>query len=180
MWGRSPGGGNGNPPQYSCLENPVDRGAWGAIVHRVKKSQTWLCDWAQTQELCEGPWTQWERAPVNWFYRHGNQAQPGRGRSGSKPLIRPDEPQAFLTSDLVPHRKQENQGRGIASGAWRWVLWLRIWPLRCLVVAMRLETSEHPQCLTHTCGDHLYNISWINSTKICWFLLCLRSQGHKS
>ena len=31
--GRSPGGGNGNPLQYSCLENPMDRGAWGAIVH---------------------------------------------------------------------------------------------------------------------------------------------------
>ena len=35
--GRSPGGGNGNPLQYSCLENPVDRGAWGAIVHSVNK-----------------------------------------------------------------------------------------------------------------------------------------------
>ena len=33
--GRSPGGGNGNPPQYSCLENPMDRGAWRTIVHRV-------------------------------------------------------------------------------------------------------------------------------------------------
>ena len=31
--GRSPGGENGNPRQYSCLENPMDRGAWGAIVH---------------------------------------------------------------------------------------------------------------------------------------------------
>ena len=31
--GRSPGGGNGNPLQYSCLENPMDRGAWGATVH---------------------------------------------------------------------------------------------------------------------------------------------------
>ena len=40
--GRSPGGGNGNPLQYSCLENPKDRGAWGATVHRVTKSQTWL------------------------------------------------------------------------------------------------------------------------------------------
>ena len=37
---RSPGGGNGNPLQYSCLENPMDRGAWGARVHRVSKSQT--------------------------------------------------------------------------------------------------------------------------------------------
>ena len=32
-WGRSPGGGNGNPLQYSCLENPMDRGSWWAIVH---------------------------------------------------------------------------------------------------------------------------------------------------
>ena len=40
--GRSPGEGNGNPPQYSCLENPIDRGAWWAIVHRVSKSYTQL------------------------------------------------------------------------------------------------------------------------------------------
>ena len=40
--GRSPGGGHGNPLQYSCLENPTDRGAWWAIVHGVTKSQTWL------------------------------------------------------------------------------------------------------------------------------------------
>ena len=37
-WGRSPGGGNGNPLQYSCLENPMDRGAWWAIVHGVAES----------------------------------------------------------------------------------------------------------------------------------------------
>ena len=36
--GRSPGEGNGNPLQYSCLENPVDRGAWWATVHKVTKS----------------------------------------------------------------------------------------------------------------------------------------------
>ena len=35
--GRSPGGGNGNPTQYSCLENPMDSGAWWATVHRVAK-----------------------------------------------------------------------------------------------------------------------------------------------
>ena len=38
--GRSPGEGNGNPFQYSCLENPMDRGAWLATVHSVTKSQT--------------------------------------------------------------------------------------------------------------------------------------------
>ena len=37
--GRSPGEGNGNPLQYSCLENSMDRGAWQATVHGVPKSQ---------------------------------------------------------------------------------------------------------------------------------------------
>ena len=41
-WGRSPGGGHGNPLQNSCLENPLDRGAWQAAVHGVAKSQTGL------------------------------------------------------------------------------------------------------------------------------------------
>ena len=40
--GRSPGQGNGNPFQYSCLRNPMDRGAWQAKVHGVAKSWTWL------------------------------------------------------------------------------------------------------------------------------------------
>ena len=40
--GRSPGVGNGNALQYSCLENPMDRGAWGATVHGVSKSHTQL------------------------------------------------------------------------------------------------------------------------------------------
>ena len=39
---RSPGGGHGNPLHYSCLENPMDRGAWQATVHRVTKSRTQL------------------------------------------------------------------------------------------------------------------------------------------
>ena len=40
--GRSPGEGNGNPLQYSCLENPMDGGAWRAIVHGVAESDTHL------------------------------------------------------------------------------------------------------------------------------------------
>ena len=39
-WGRSPGEGNGNPLQYSCLENPMDGEAWWATVHGVTKSRT--------------------------------------------------------------------------------------------------------------------------------------------
>ena len=41
-WGRSPGEGNGNPLQYSCLENPMEGGAWQVAVHGVAKSQTRL------------------------------------------------------------------------------------------------------------------------------------------
>ena len=37
---RAPRGEHGNPRQYSCLEDPMDRGAWGAIIHRAAKSQT--------------------------------------------------------------------------------------------------------------------------------------------
>ena len=40
--GRYPGEGHGNPLQYYCLENPMDRGAWWAVIHRVVKSQTQL------------------------------------------------------------------------------------------------------------------------------------------
>ena len=42
--GRSPAGGNGNPLQYSCLENSMDRGAWWATVHGVAKSWTQVSD----------------------------------------------------------------------------------------------------------------------------------------
>ena len=47
---RSPGGGNGNPLQYSCLENPMDRGAWRATVHGVVKSWTQLSDFTHKRE----------------------------------------------------------------------------------------------------------------------------------
>ena len=46
--GRFPGEGNGNPLQYSCLENPIDRWAWRATVHGVAKSQTWFYNCVHT------------------------------------------------------------------------------------------------------------------------------------
>ena len=48
--GRSPGEGNGNSLQYSCLENPMDGGAWWATVHGVAKSQTRLSDITSSSE----------------------------------------------------------------------------------------------------------------------------------
>ena len=49
--GRSPGEGNGNLLQYSCLENPMDRGAWWATVHGVAKSRTRLSNFTFTFTL---------------------------------------------------------------------------------------------------------------------------------
>ena len=67
---RSPGGGHGNPLQYSYLEKPMDRGAWQATVHRVTKSRTWLkglnthtsLGWAGWQLLAEAP----EKSAMCW------------------------------------------------------------------------------------------------------------------
>ena len=41
-WGRSPGGGRGNPLRYSCLQSPMDREAWLATIHRLTQCQTQL------------------------------------------------------------------------------------------------------------------------------------------
>ena len=55
--GRSPGEGNCNPLQYSCLGNPMDTGAWQATVHRVTKSQTQLSDFTHPLKDKSGlPW----------------------------------------------------------------------------------------------------------------------------
>ena len=61
--GRSPGGVHGNPLQYSCLENPIDREAWWATVHRVEKSWAWLNDLAHTHspKTKFSWWKQWEK-----------------------------------------------------------------------------------------------------------------------
>ena len=51
--GRSPGEGNSNPLHYSCLENPMDGGAWWATVHAVAKSRTRLSDFTHSQYICK-------------------------------------------------------------------------------------------------------------------------------
>ena len=49
-WGRSPGEGNGYPLQYSCLENPMDRGAWRASFHGVAESDTTVVEQARPKQ----------------------------------------------------------------------------------------------------------------------------------
>ena len=51
-WEDSPGRGHGNSLQYSCLENPMDRGAWQGAVHRVTKNWTWLSDHVYRKNVC--------------------------------------------------------------------------------------------------------------------------------
>ena len=58
-WGRPPGGGHGNPLQYSCLENSMDRGAWRATVHRITKSQTRL------KQLNDTGWSEGNSENIN-------------------------------------------------------------------------------------------------------------------
>ena len=66
-WGTFPRGGNGNPLLYSCLENPMLRGAWWAVVHGITKSRTWLMwpsmrAWLQQKSrcnMCHESYCQW-------------------------------------------------------------------------------------------------------------------------
>ena len=81
-WERSPGGGHGNPLQYACLENPMDRGAWRAVVHGVAKSRTRL----STQHRTGSP-------DVRWALGRGDQhlpspKQPNTASSGFTVLCR--------------------------------------------------------------------------------------------
>ena len=66
--GRSLGEGNGNPLQYSCLENPMDRRAWWAVVHGVAKGWAWLSYWAWTHVDIEQV-TQVKWASVSLFIK---------------------------------------------------------------------------------------------------------------
>ena len=61
-WGRSLGGGHGSPLQYSCLENPTERGTWWAMVNRVTQSWTWL-KWLSTHCFARQTGTQQAQAP---------------------------------------------------------------------------------------------------------------------
>ena len=68
--GRSPAGGHGNPVQYSYLENPMDRGAWRATVHRIEKSNTRQKKISSVQllshvRLFAAPWTAAQQASVS-------------------------------------------------------------------------------------------------------------------
>ena len=70
--GRSPGEGNGNPLQYSCLENAMDGGAWWATVHGVTKSRTRLSDFTFTN--FQSPFT--HKSDFSYLLNHHNYYSP--------------------------------------------------------------------------------------------------------
>ena len=80
-WGRYPGGGHGNPFQYSCLENPMNREAWQATVHSIAKSQTWL-KWLSTRAR-----TLWKGHRPSLHLRNGDYEQDGRSFPSLSPHV---------------------------------------------------------------------------------------------
>ena len=86
--GKIPEIGNGNSLQYSCLENPMDRGAWRATVHGVTKSRTQLSNLAHTQ---------WKGRPTasgisGHFPRHSHLETPAQNQEFSQYLLTPLDP----------------------------------------------------------------------------------------
>ena len=78
---KTPGGGHGNPLQYSCLENPMDTRAWETMVHQVMQSHTWLSTHSYLCRAGRRGWTRnqsWEGAAIEI----GGKVQ-GCGRGGS-------------------------------------------------------------------------------------------------
>ena len=86
MWVQSPGGGNGNPLQYPCLENPTDRGAWRATVHGVAKSGTRRNELARTLPSVNSVGREGRRGEVDKPVKGGGigEARLLRRREGSK------------------------------------------------------------------------------------------------
>ena len=91
---RSPGGGHDNPLQYSCLENPMDKGAWRATIHRVEKRQTYLKQQSMHACMCGTEVLfQLHRPSLSW-------------RSCYKLFPRPSVPPGFMSSlppEPLPH-----------------------------------------------------------------------------
>ena len=80
--GRSPAEGNGNPPQYSCLENPIDTEAWWATIHGVVKSRTQLRDYTYTIFIGKGQERRAFGEKKAFVFLNDKWALEGTGRGG--------------------------------------------------------------------------------------------------
>ena len=126
--GRSPGGGHGNPLQYSSLENPTDRGAWRATAHGVPKSRTRLSDLAHTSSssprLCLWEPT-WETSDPEGRGRGPSRRAAGSWRSVTQPTGPQESPCVLIRGDVPGVRQvtgtHETVGQLLArAGAGEW------------------------------------------------------------
>ena len=103
--GRSPGEGHGNLFQCSCLENPMDRGAWQAIVHGVTKSQTQLNNNATFTFMVSKPWACWPSKFSSKFYLKLTLEEGSRQVDERIPII-PDQTIyiSYMTLENTGHR----------------------------------------------------------------------------
>ena len=120
--GRSSGEGNSNPLQYSCLENPMDRGAWRATVHGVAKSQTQL-EWNEEEEK---PWAGELTGPLDlWVSLTRLQSQVSLSWGHLQALLGGDllpRPLWWLRQDSALHEMLDwcPQLQGPPSVPWMW------------------------------------------------------------
>ena len=92
-WGRSPEEGNGNPLRYYCLGNPMDRGAWLAMVHRVRKSWTHLKQLIiSSYHICSKKYVKRQIKRVNTIFPTVVTSQETRSEKG---------PNKFLSIDVT-------------------------------------------------------------------------------
>ena len=113
--GRSPGGGHGNPLQYSCLENSIDRGAWWATVHGVTKSQTWLKQLSRQvlshrcseYQLCPQGW--------DWFSPSNLQVSIQRQQSAFMDTRGPVIALSFASTLHLPMGRSKRERKGSTS-----------------------------------------------------------------
>ena len=115
-WGRSPGEENGNPLQYSCLENPMDRGAWRATVHGVTTEQLTLSHFPR-----EGGWQRMRWLDVitnswNWVW-----ANSGRQWRTGKPGVLQSMVSQRVGTDLAT---EQQQGNWLRAQSWDQTMWL--------------------------------------------------------
>ena len=120
-WGQSPGGGNGNPLQYSCLKNPVDRGAWWAIVHGVQRIGH---DWATKPKKAMAPHSSTLAWKIPWV------EEPGKLQSMGSLRARHNWVTSLSLFTCMHWRRkwqptpvflpEESQGRGSLVGCHLW------------------------------------------------------------
>ena len=120
---RSPGEGNGNPLQYSCLENAMDRGAWWATVQGVAKSQTRLSD---SHTLCTALYSCWGASSqiVQWREPESGQQEAQVGQCWwPKQVTAPTDPQFEKWGWCPPLQGfPHSWGRGLLSVPAGWAL----------------------------------------------------------